>query len=209
MQLNPSDFNTFLNGIGQHFSWRKSFACPCVSPATQSPDPSCPHCFGKGFLWTAAVTGVAGVPSQKVQREFAKLGQWESGDMMLTIGSDSPLYAMGERDRVLQLNGDDPFAINLRKGYNDKLPWPLKSIERVFWLNAGVIVEGSGPTQQANGTLLFGSTGAPPDGVAYSVTGKKYSEFFVFQDIPTDRGHHFGAALPKRVQLRRFDLFGR
>lgn len=208
MQLDPNAFNGFLNHIGQSFSWSKSFICPCVTPATNAPAMNCPHCAGKGFLWTAAVTGVAGVPSQKVQREFAKLGQWESGDMMLTIGSDSPLYNMGERDRVTQLNGDDPFSINLRRGFNDKLPWRLKSINRVFWIADGVLVEGGVPTQQTDNTLVF-STGAPPAGMAYSVTGKKYSEFFVFQDFPSDRGHHFGAKLPIRVQLRRFDLFGR
>ena len=208
MQLDPNAFNGLLNHIGQTFAWRKAFACPCVSPSTNAPQPSCLHCHGKGFLWTAAVTGVAGVPSQKVQREFAKLGQWESGDMMLTIGSDSPLYRMGERDRVTQLNGDDPFSINLRRGYNDKLPWQLKSVERVFWLAGGALVEGGIPTQQPDGTLAF-ADGAPPAGTAYSVTGKKYSEYFVFQDFATDRGHHFGAKLPIKVQLRRFDLFGR
>lgn len=208
MQLDPAAFNGLLNHIGQSFAWRKAFVCPCVSPATNAPQPVCPHCHGKGFLWTAAVTGVAGVPSQKVQREFAKLGQWESGDMMLTIGSDSPLYRMGERDRVTMLNGDDPFSINLRRGHNDKLPWQLKTIDRVFWIVGSDLVEGGTPTQQLDGTLVF-SAGAPPAGVAYSVSGKKYSEFFVFQDFPSDRGHHFGAKLPIRVQLRRFDLFGR
>jgi len=159
-------------------------------------------------LWTSAVEGVAGVPSQKVQREFAKLGQWESGDMLLTVGSDSPLYAIGERDRVTMLDGDDPFSINLRYGYNDKLPWQVKTITRVIWISGVDLVEGGIPTQQTDGTLLF-TTGAPPAGSAYSVTGTKYSEYFVFQDFPSDRNHHFGATLPKRVQLRRFDLFGR
>lgn len=208
MKLSPESFNKFLGFVGQTFSWRKSYICPCVTAATNAPVPSCPHCLGKGFLWTSAVEGVAGVPSQKVQREFAKLGQWESGDMLLTVGSDSPLYAIGERDRVTMLDGDDPFSINLRYGYNDKLPWQVKTITRVIWISGVDLVEGGIPTQQTDGTLLF-TTGAPPAGSAYSVTGTKYSEYFVFQDFPSDRNHHFGATLPKRVQLRRFDLFGR
>jgi hypothetical protein len=208
MQLDPAAFNQFLGQIGQTFAWRKAYACPCVNPATNSPNPQCPHCHGKGFVWKAAVQGTAGVPSQKVQREFAKLGQWESGDMMLTVGSDSPLYAMGERDRVVQLNGDDPFSINLRKGHNDKLPWTAKKIDRVFWIVGTAMVEGGIPVQQTDGSLLF-TTGTPPAGASYSVSGKKYSEYFVFQEFPADRGHHFGAKLPLRVQLRRFDLFGR
>lgn len=209
MQLNPDDFNRFLGQIGQSFAWKKAFACPCINPATSAPRPDCPHCSGKGFLWAAAVEGVAGVPNQKVQRDFAKLGQWEDGDMLLTIPSNSPLYGMGERDRVVQLNGSDPFSIALRKGHNDKLPWKVIQIERVFWISGAALVEGSIPIQQADGSLLFGSTGAPPAGASYSVSGKKFSEYFCFRDFPSDRGHHFGAALPLRVQLRRFDLFGR
>lgn len=208
MQLDPNAFNRFLNSIGQLFAWRKSFACPCISPATNSPQPACPHCHGKGFLWRDPINGIAGVPSQKVQREFAKLGQWENGDMLLTIPSDSPLYDMGERDRVLMLNGDDPFSINLRKGYNDKLPWQVKHIDRVFWIVGVNLVEGGIPAQQPDGSLVFAS-GAPPAGSAYSVSGTKYSEFFVYQDFPSDRPEHFGKKLPKKAQLRRFDLFGR
>ncbi len=209
MQLDPSAFNLFLNDIGQDFAWRKAFVCPCVSVATNAPQLDCPHCSGKGFLWDAAVNGVAGVPSQRVQREFARMGQWETGDMMLTVPSDSPLYDMGERDRVLMLDGDDPFSINLRRGFNDKPPWPIKQIERVFWIAGSAIVQGSIPVQQPDGMLLFGPTGAPPAGAFYSVSGTKRSEYFVFRDFPSDRGHHHGKALPLKVQLRRFDLFGR
>lgn len=209
MQLDPASFNAFLGQIGQDFSWRKAYVCPCVSPATNAPSLTCPYCSGKGFMWNDAITGVAGVPSQKVQREFAKMGQWETGDMMLSVPSDSPLYDMGERDRVQMLNGDDPFSINLRHGFNDKLPWPIKVIGRVFWITNTGIVEGSIPAQQTDGSLVFGSTGAPPSGAYYSVSGKKYSEYFVFRDFPSDRGHHHGKKLPLKVQLRRFDLFGR
>ena len=33
-------------------------------------------------------------------------------------------------------------------------------------------------------------------------------EYYCFQEIPIDRPEHSGAALPRRVALRRFDLFG-
>lgn len=208
MQLDPAAFNAFLNGIGQNFTWRKSYACPCVNPATASPRLDCPHCAGKGVLWAAPVSGVAAVPSQSVQREYAKIGNWEQGDMILSIPGDSPLYAIGERDRVVQLNGHDPFSINLRRGTNDRLPWKARSIDRVFWIAGADLVDGGQASQQSDGTLTF-SGAAPPSGSTYSVSGTKFSEFFVYRDYPTDRGHHFGKKLPVKVQLRRFDLFGR
>lgn len=208
MQLNPADFNAFIANIGQQFLWQKSYACPCINPATQSPQPQCPQCHGKGHIWAEPIAGIAGVPSQSVQRKFSQIGQWEAGDMILTIPSDSPLYDIGMYDRVLQVNGNDPFSTTLRKGFNDKLPWKAKTIQRAFWLGAGVVVDATPPIQDANGVLVFG-TDAPLNGTTYSVTGTKFSEYFVYQSFPGDRGHHFGAALPLRVQLRRFDLMGR
>lgn len=209
MQLNPADFNRFLGAIGQRFEWRRSFICPCLNPATQSPRVDCPQCAGKGRIWAAPIPGTAGVPSQRVQREYARQLQWESGDMVLTVPSDSPLYKMGEGDRVLQLSGSDPFSINLRKGINDKLPWTTKTVDRAFYLDdAGAVVEAGLPMQQPDGALVFAAN-PPPSGTTYSVTGTKLSEFFVYKDFPSDRGHHFGAQLPLRVQLRRFDLYGR
>lgn len=208
MDLNPDAFNRLIGQVGQQFSWRKAFSCPCVTAATNAPSLSCPFCFGKGYQWIDAVEGIAAVPSKKVQREFSNFGEWESGDMMLTIGSDSPLYDMGERDRVVRLNGNDPFSMSLRYGVNDKLPWTVKCIDRVFSIVGTSIVEASIPTQQPDGTLVF-SGGAPAAGASYSVSGKKLSEYFVYKDFPSDRDHFFGAKLPIKVQLRRFDLFGR
>jgi hypothetical protein len=51
--------------------------------------------------------------------------------------------------------------------------------------------------------------GCPPAGVQFSVTGRRQQEYYIFRDLPQDRAHHGGAALPRRVVARRFDLFGR
>ena len=49
----------------------------------------------------------------------------------------------------------------------------------------------------------------PPDGTQYSVTGREMPEYYVWGDFPSDRSHQGGDALPRRVVLRRFDLYGR
>ncbi|MOA60540.1 hypothetical protein D3C78_1854430 [compost metagenome] len=60
----------------------------------------------------------------------------------------------------------------------------------------------------ADGRLAW-AAGEPPPGTTYSLTGWKFSEYFVFGDYPANRNMHSGMKLPKRVVLRRWDLMGR
>ena len=209
MQLDPSAFNQLLNDIGQRMSWRRAYACPCVNPQSGSPKATCPSCHGKGRTWAAAVLGLSGIAGTKVQREWAQFGQWESGDTVLTIPSDSPLYAMGPFDRVILLDNTEPFSFFLTRGRNDLLRCPNESIDRVFWLDGlGAPVEGGIPLVSGDGVLTWLS-GEPPDGTQYSITGRQKPEYFVYADLPATRAMHSGAALPRKVVLRKFDVMGR
>lgn len=213
MQLSPGRFNAFLRGIGQQFMWRRSFVCPNVNPASGAHIPNCQVCGNKpGILWNDEVQGVAGMTSKVSRRVVAQVGIWEPGDAILTIGSDSPLYAMGKFDRVRMLNSTVPFSLILIRGQNDRLPFKVVSFARAFWVTgqspSQTLVEGGLPTVDDSGNLTWASNG-PPNGQSYSLTGVKFDEHFCFQDLPSDRAEHSGAALPKRVHLRKFDLFSR
>lgn len=209
MRLDPTAFNDFLSTIGQRLLWRRAFACPCINPASGSPKPGCPNCRGKGRAWAAPVEGVAGVAGMKVQREWAQFGTWESGDTILSIPSDSPLYAMGQFDRITQLDNTEPFSVTLTRGQNDVLRGKVTEISRVFWLTpVGASVDGEIPTVSDSGVMTW-ATGAPPAGIQYSVTGRVNPEYFVFSELPSSRGMHSGAALPRKVVCRKFDLFGK
>jgi hypothetical protein len=59
------------------------------------------------------------------------------------------------------------------------------------------------------GNLSWPNGGGPPIGVTYSLTGTKFDEYFIFLNLPSDRNEHEGARLPKKVTLRKWDLFGR
>lgn len=211
MHLNPSAFNGWLGGnIGQSFKWRKAYRCPCVNPHSGAATPNCPQCAGKAWLWVLPVNGSAGIAGEKIQLRWAQMGMWQDGDSVVAIHESSPLYEMGQFDRVTMLNNSVYFSLPLvHGGPNEKLFDPIEKITRVFWLDAQKnIVEGGIPTVNVDGTLTWAS-GAPPAGVTYSITGTKFSEFFCWGAYPSDRNEHFGARLPKRVVLRRFDLFGR
>lgn len=208
MQLNPDDFNQFLAHIGQSFAWRKAFACPCVNPHSGAASPSCPHCHGKGRMWNAAILGVAGISGAKVQREWANFGNWESGDVVLTLPSSSALYAMGQYDRAVMVNSSSPFNMVLKEG--ERLPRIPAAIERVFWIGgAGGIVEGCIPQVLADGVLAWPAGDGPPLGASFTISGRAHQEYYCWGEYPQDRAHHSGQALPRRVVLRKFDLYGR
>lgn len=210
MQLSPDAFNAFLGAIGQQFQWRRAYACPCVNPHSGAAKQGCPNCHGKGQYWVAPVAAVAGMASQEIQQKWQQFGRYEEGDAVVTIGSDSPMYAMGQFDRVTMLNNKDPFSMVLTRGNNDVLHFMVDAFARCYWLdNASAIVEGGLPVADANGNLTWPNGGAPPAGTQYSLTGSKFSEYYVFDKYPSDRGEHSGALLPKKVVLRKFDLFGR
>jgi hypothetical protein len=87
----------------------------------------------------------------------------------------------------------------------------VESIERVFWKQAGTqtTVDGGIPSVSDNGVLSWPGGGEPPPGTTYSITGRKRSEYFVYQDLPNNRNMHDGFRLPRTTILRRFDLLGR
>lgn len=208
MRFSPSAFNRFLNDIGQDFSWRKAFACPCVNPNSMQAAPNCPVCGGKGRAWTDAAVGRSGVAGRDAMKEWAQFGLWDAGDVVLSIPSDSILYDMGQYDRVLMLNRTEPFSMNMIRGMNDLIRFPVVSVDRVFWIAGGAIVEGEIPAVLPNGMLDWAGN-APPHGVTFSLTGRRTPEYFVYQDMPMDRPHHAGMKLPRKVVIRRFDLYGR
>lgn len=198
--------------MGQNVLWRSSSACPCVNEFSGAAEPSCPQCHGKGHTWEAGVEGVVGVTRQDVSPEWKDFGNFEQGDMTLSVGSDSPLYDMGRFDRVVLLNSTDRFSRVLTHGVNDAtLDMPVVSFSRVYWLSQDKTakIEGWIPFWDKTTRALTWPAGAPPVGQQYSLTGVRYDEYFVWQALPSDRNEHQGTPLPKRVQLRKWDLFGR
>lgn len=209
MQLSPAAFNQFLEKIGQSFDWRSAYACPCINPHSGSPDPSCPHCLGKGRFWSEPIAGTAGIVGQSQLKKFSQFGVWDDGDTLLSIPSDSPLYDIAQYDRVQAINRSEPFSINLIRGVNDSLRFAVLSLDRVFWLDKSKnLIEINVPEVGPGGTLIWGAD-RPPAQTTFSLTGRRVPEYFCYMDLPLDRPMHHGAKLPRRVVLRKWDLYGR
>lgn len=213
MQFNAGAFDSFLAGIGQRVTWRRSYSCACTSPTSGAADPKHALCSGKGRLWEAPIETVTGVAKQDTVAEWMQSGLYENGDMVLSIPQASPLYDAGQFDRVMMLNSTDVFSQPMTRGaVNERMLFVPASITRCFWLNPAdknQIVEGGIPVVSDTGHLSWPNGGEPPPAMVYSLTGTKYDEYFVFAQLPSDRNQHSGMRLPKRVIARRWDLFGR
>lgn len=210
-ELIPEEFNAFLADLGQAVLWRPSRVCPCRNRSSGAARADCPVCAGLGVVWDAGVASIAAMTGVKAQRSWAEFGRWENGDTVLTLPSDQPIYAMGEGDRVMLLHSSEPFSL--------VVPWGGTISGQVVSISACTSVDFDPeaetpevtlpiPRVEPNGTLSWAS-GAPPSGTQVAVTGRRRPEYFCLQDFPQDRAHHQGRELPRRVVLRRFDVWGR
>lgn len=210
MRFSPARFNRFLGGaVRQNFTWRRAFACPCVSPHSGAARADCPLCGALGWSWQAGVDVHAGMTNLSPQKAMQIFGVWEPGDAMLTVPADSPLYAAGRHDRIRASAATSPFSQVITPDFNERLVGGIVSIERVYWIDddGETIVEGGIPTVNDDGSLTW-TEGAPPEGRSYSITGRRYDELFVFRDLPSNRNSGV-TGLPRKLLVRKFDLFGR
>lgn len=213
LRLSPGRFNRLIANLGQPVDWRRAHACPCRDPHSGAARQGCPQCHGKGVFWEAPVAAWTGLTSMRVAREWASFGLWESGDVALTIPSDSALYGCGEFDRITMMTGTEPFSLPIDRTGEERLPFEVVEMVRCFWIDqdSGALMEASLPNLDADGHVFWPEHAArvPPIGSQYTLTGRRRLEYFIFKDLPQDRSHHGGADLPRRVAARRFDLFGR
>lgn len=210
MKLRPSAFNKFLRHIGQNMQWRKAFLCPCRNPHSDAPNPACGICMGKGTYWGKPVDGVAGLSGMQVQKQWFSFGMAELGDVVVTIPSDTPMYDIGQFDRVVMSDSTQPFSLTLiRGGPEEFIPFTPVSVDYVAWVDSdGNLKQGMKPAVIENGIPRWLESG-PEEGAVYTIAGRRHQEYFVYQDYPQERAHHHGEPLPRKVILRKFDLYGR
>jgi hypothetical protein len=214
MQFNVQGFNNLLESYAEPMLWRRSNACPCLNPNSGSPDINCSLCGGKGRLWDVPreLDKGAAVASSSTQQAWAKMGIWQQGDLVLSIPESSPMYEISQFDRVTQLTSTDDFSLVLIHGsQKERIFGQVKSISRVFWKNsAALLVEGAIPSvNPLDGTLVWPANGQPPVASPFSITGTRYAEYFCFGPFSNDRMKQGGLRLPRKMVMRRFDLFGR
>jgi hypothetical protein len=212
MDLSAGIFDDLIGDAAQAITWASSDLCPCRSLVSGMALPGCPNCGGKGVIWGQPVACWTGLASMSVAKQWAAFSQWEAGSVVFSIPEDSPFYACGEQDRVVLIQSSEPFRSVLNHTGAEKVNYVVEVVDRVFWLDPTTkqIVDGSIPMVDSTGLVDFaGLPLVPPAGIQYTMRGRKRPEFYIFQELPQDRAHFYGARLPRRVGAKRFDLFGR
>lgn len=209
MHLSPTRFNAHLKAMGQNFSWRRANSCPCVNPSSGAAKQDCAVCDGRGVVWGAETDVRIGMTAQNSRKAPKDFGTYEAGDSILSIGSDQACYGCGRYDRFRAKDSSNAFSINLRRGFADKVRFPVKEFDRVFWLNdAEQVVEGGLPTLDEETGVLSWTSGAPPQGRFFSISGTRWDEYYAYLDLPQDRNAGI-SNLPRKLPVRRMDLFTR
>ena len=203
----------FAGALGQAFGYRKATRCPCFNEASGQALPTCQICMAKGVFWAPETTQgcFAGMTSQTQQKGMSAFGEWSPGDATLTIPGASAMYGAGHQDRFRCLDATSPFSTILVHDGTDVLLGTVQSISRVCWIdptNPAKLVEGGIPKVSAAGALTW-SAGEPPADIGYSISGVKWLEFYAWLQLPAMRDIGQVQGLPKKLAVRRFDLFGR
>lgn len=208
MQFSPAAFNGLLVTIGQAVAWRSALTCPCRNPYSGAADMRCPVCTGAGVTWDNPIAAWTGLAGQRASRQFAAFGQWEEGDVALTIPSDSPLYAIARNDRVLFTQSSQPYDLVILPDNGDRMVFIPISVDRCVFIADGQIIDADLPSVGADGSLVWDITQLrPPAGTQYTIAGRRHPEYFCFTEVPQDRAHNMGLPLPRKVQIRKFSLF--
>jgi hypothetical protein len=210
--FNLSRLNTMLHQMGQTVQWLPASACPCRASHSGAADPSCPVCLGKGWIWDAAITTSVGLTGQQIQRRWAEMGMYEAGDVVVSLPGDATIHAIGECDRVQFIQSSEPFSMVIHPDRVLPLPFTLVAIDRATVIRDGSLVDLPLPGVDATEEPQFwwgGSDddGRPAAGESWTLTGRRIPEYFAYGNFPQDRAHEQGRALPRRVVLRKFDLF--
>ena len=174
-----------------------------------------------GMQYTVTYSAVRdyliGVTSVLVAKQFAQFGEWDKGDMIATIpardvhGALLDVYQIGEFDRMTLADSVVRRSFLGVRGERDRFPErTIRAVTDAFGLQGGVQVpleDGIDFRVTGNTVEWLSDTLAAGDG--YSLRYVVSPEYFVWTTLEQPRAHDLGKALPKKVVLRLFDLFGR
>lgn len=204
-------FNAMLALAGQPATWERALVCPCRTTRTGGADPACAVCQGRGFIWESPQAVTIGLNGVNLRREWAPFSQWENGDIVAIIPSDSPAYRAGEYDRFTLTQAVLPLTMILTRGVNDTLKYrTIQSVLKVWAIVNGAkkefveVVAGEGD-YTLNGNTFAWVTNELQPGQQYSVLFEAHPEYGVYKDLLHDRPIG-GQALPRRVHLRHMPL---
>lgn len=83
------EFVRVIRQQGYYIGWRKAMVCPCLTAASDQPDPNCAFCDGSGWYHFDGLP-IRGVMSRfgREQKMYEKFGSWVEGTGNLTVEAE-------------------------------------------------------------------------------------------------------------------------
>ena len=175
----------------------------------------------EGMQYTVVYTAVRdyriGVSGVTFTKQFAQFGEWDRRDMIATVpardasGALLEIYGIGDFDRVTLVDSVVRQSFVGQRGQADTVPErTIRAVTDAFGLHNGAKVPlEDGTDFRVTGNTVEWLSSALAVGEGYTLRYVASPEYFVWTSIEQPRAHDLGKALPKRVVLRSFDLFGR
>ncbi len=192
-RFHASDFNGLLHRHGITVSWEEGILCSCwgtvdggqLTYQTREPDPYCKLCRGEGYSYKEPKI-FDGVVLQKMDFNlmFNVMGQYENGDMQMTVPSDTPIWSKGAQgDRITIMDRYVTQFEEVVKG-KDILRYVPAEMQSVQW---GDTVYNLGTDYHIEGDEIVWVGNQPPDGVWYGVRFFTYPVFQLWLRLPQPR----------------------
>lgn len=218
------DLAEFVSDMGQAVEWRKASTCPCIDRTTGGANPTDPVCGGKGYVWKAGENYTMLLVGYDASRMREQYGDMEHGDAVLTI---PPFYfnkakspwqkitckaydELGEFDSIIAAEGTERYDHVAVKGGNEVLPSQRPvALQSVYDVATGAVRSWKVGSEVSlvGRTVTWAPTMGPAADVQYTVTFTARPEFIVVRSLTMLRQHQGGRALPRKVHLRKANLF--
>jgi hypothetical protein len=212
LRLETEDLDAVLSRYGVSTLIRRATSCPCLSPETRRPDPTCSKCRGWGWQYPQSLELTLPVQwaGNDQRREQKEGGTVEPGDFVVTWPSTQPLgqgdlfvNPMEEAvtDETLMRGHIDPTSSSMER-LRFRLPTNIEDLrDELRTYSQGVDFE-LGPDGR---TVIWLDDGRSPlNGSMYAVRYRYRAEYAVAPKLPMVR-HDGNQRLPFKASVVRYD----
>jgi hypothetical protein len=192
-RFHASVMNDLLHRHGATVEWEQGIICNCwgtvdngvLTYQTREPDPYCGTCQGEGFSYLPPIV-FDGVVLQQFDFNlmFNIMGQYEDGDVQLTVASDTPIWSRGTQgDRITLMDRVITQSEKIQHG-NDILRYVPASVETVQWGNT---IYRPGIDYQVVNDEIIWIGNEPPADAWYGVRFQIYPTYQLWLRLPEPR----------------------
>lgn len=171
VDLQPEQFEAFVNEKGYRLSHSRAMLCACQDPQSRQYDPTCPLC-DKGYQYWGVEEIRGYMSGVTAERQFSESGGFFLGTAQLTVPGN---IRIGYRDRIVHLDSTISYNELMQRGApteTDKIRFPALEVERVVQVvnKTNVFYKKGIDFTVSNRVITWASGKGPAEGGFYSIS---------------------------------------